>query len=134
MFKYFLGLIAVLVITISCSRTNPYSNVPKIAPDDSTYYIAVEDMPEPIGGINAIQSNLIYPENAKEQSIEGKVYVLAYINENGVVEKTKIIKGLGYGMDEAASDAVKKVKFIPGEQNGNPVKVEVAIPIVFKLD
>ena len=134
MFKYFLGLTAVLVFTISCSRTNPYSNVPKVAPDDSTYYIAVEDMPEPIGGIKAIQSNLIYPENAKEQSIEGKVYVLAYINENGVVEKTKIIKGLGYGMDEAASDAVKKVKFIPGNQDGKPVKVEVAIPIVFKLD
>lgn len=134
MFKYYLGLIAVLVISISCSRTNPYINVPKLADDDSTYYIAVEDMPEPIGGIQAIQSNLIYPVSAKEQGIEGKVYVLAYINKNGVVEKTKIIKGPGYGMDEAAADAIKKTKFIPGKQDGKTVKVEVAIPIVFKLD
>lgn len=134
MIKYFLGLIAVFVITISCSRTNPYSNVPKIAPDDSTYYIAVEDMPEPIGGIKAIQSNLIYPVDAKEQGIEGKVYVLAYINENGVVEKTKIIKGPGYGMDEAAADAVRKTKFTPGKQDGKTVKVEVSIPIIFHLD
>lgn len=134
MAKYFLGLMAVIVISISCSRTNPHLNVPKLADDDSTYYIAVEYMPEPIGGIQAIQSNLIYPVSAKEQGIEGKVYILAYIDENGVVEKTKIIKEPGYGMGDAAADAVKNTKFIPGKHKGKTVKVEVAIPIVFKLD
>lgn len=134
MAKYFLGLVAILVFNISCSRTNPNINVPKLADDDSTYYIAVEYMPNPIGGIQAIQSNLIYPVIAKEQGIEGKVYILAYIDENGVVEKTKIVKEPGYGMGEAAADAVKKTKFIPGKHKGKTVKVEVAIPIVFKLD
>ena len=134
MAKYFLGLMAVIVISISSSRTNPHINVPKLADDDSTYYIAVEYMPNPIGGIQAIQSNLIYPVIAKEQGIEGKVYILAYIDENGVVEKTKIVKEPGYGMGEAAADAVKKTKFIPGKHKGKTVKVEVAIPIVFKLD
>ena len=134
MAKYLLGLIAVIVISISCSHSGQHINVPKLADDDSTYYIAVEYMPNPIGGIQAIQSNLIYPVSAKEQGIEGKVYILAYIDENGVVEKTKIIKEPGYGMGDAAADAVKKTKFIPGKLYGKTVKVEIAIPIVFKLD
>jgi protein TonB len=37
-------------------------------------------------------------------------------------------------LDEKASAAVLKTKFIPGKQDGVPVKVEVAIPIVFKLE
>lgn len=134
MLKLFLALVAILVINISCSHTNQHINVPKLADDDSTYYIAVEYMPEPIGGIQVIQSYLIYPVRAKEQGIEGKVYIIAYIDENGVVEKTKIIKEPGYGMGDAAADAVKKTKFIPGKHKGKTVKVEVAIPIVFKLD
>ena len=90
-------------------------------------------MPEPIGGIAAIQSHIYYPETARKSNIEGKVYVLAYLNEKGSVDKTKILKGLGYGLDEAASKAVLKAKFTPGMQDGDPVKVEVVIPIVFIL-
>ncbi len=45
----------------------------------------------------------------------------------------KIIKGIGAGCDEAAIDAVKQTKFTPGKQKGKPVKVQVSIPIVFKL-
>ena len=37
------------------------------------------------------------------------------------------------GCDEMAVDAVKQTKFNPGKQKGKPVKVQVTIPIVFKL-
>ena len=46
----------------------------------------------------------------------------------------KVLNGIGGGCDEMAVDAVKKTKFNPGTQNGKPVKVQVTIPIVFKLD
>ncbi len=39
------------------------------------YFVAVEQMPEPIGGIAAIQKNVHYPEIAKRAGIEGRVYV-----------------------------------------------------------
>lgn len=101
--------------------------------ENSEYPVAVEEMPEPIGGIKSIQEKIHYPEIAKRAGIEGKVYVLAFINENGDVVSTKILKGIGAGCDEAALDAVKQTKFIPGKQNGKPAKVQVAIPIMFKL-
>lgn len=92
-----------------------------------------DEMPEIIGGMYSIQKNIRYPELAKRAGIQGKVYVLALIDENGKVTDTKIIKGIGAGCNEAALEAVKAVSFTPGRQNGKPVKVQVTIPIMFKL-
>jgi len=97
------------------------------------YFVSVDKMPEPIGGIAAIQENIKYPEIARRAGIEGKVYIQAYIDENGNVRKTNVLKGIGGGCDEAAMNAIKKVKFIPGRQGGKPVKVQVSVPVIFKL-
>jgi len=91
-------------------------------------------MPYPIGGIQAIHDLIIYPEITKRAEVEGKVYVLAYVNEEGTVTKTEVLKGIGGGCDEAAEYAVKQTKFSPGKQRGKPVNVKVMIPIVFKLN
>ncbi len=101
--------------------------------EEPTYFVAVEEMPAPIGGILGIQKKIVYPEIAKRAGVEGKVYVLAFVDESGSVTKAQIIKGIGAGCDEAALDAVKKTKFTPGKQRGKPVKVQVSIPILFKL-
>lgn len=99
----------------------------------NTYFVAVEEMPEPVGGMKSIQEKILYPEIAKRAGIEGKVYVLAFIDENGNVVSAKILKGIGAGCDEAALNAVKETKFTPGKQRGKPVKTQVSIPIMFKL-
>jgi periplasmic protein TonB len=105
----------------------------KVIEEEPTYFVAVEEMPEPIGGIKAIQEKIVYPEIAKRAGVEGKVYVLAFVDETGAVTKAQVIKGIGAGCDEAALAAVQKTKFKPGKQRGKPVKVQVSIPIVFKL-
>jgi len=97
------------------------------------YLIAADEMPEPIGGLASIQKNIRYPQLAKLAGIEGKVYVLAFLDEVGNVANARVIKGIGAGCDEAALEAVKIVKFTPARNNGKPVKVQVTIPIVFKL-
>lgn len=105
----------------------------EVVEEEPTYFVAVEEMPEPIGGIKAIQEKIVYPEIAKRASVEGKVYILAFVDESGNVTKANVIKGIGAGCDEAALDAVLKTKFKPGKQRGKPVKVQVSIPVVFKL-
>jgi len=106
----------------------------KVVEEEPTYFVAVEEMPYPIGGIQAILNLIVYPEIAKRAGVEGKVYVLAYVNEQGIVTKTEVLKGIGAGCDEAAEYAVKHTKFSPGKQRGKPVKVKVLVPIVFKLE
>lgn len=100
---------------------------------EDTYFTELEKMPFPIGGMRKIQKKIKYTQAAIRSGIEGKIYVLVFINKKGVVTKTKILKGLGYGLDESALKAVKSTRFTPGKQKGKPVNAKVSIPIVFSL-
>lgn len=102
--------------------------------DQGTEYLAFCDqMPEPIGGLPAIYALIKYPELAKRSGVEGKVYVLAFVNETGGVDDVKVIKGIGAGCDEAAIEAIKKSKFTVGKSAGTPSKVKLSLQIQFKL-
>jgi len=100
---------------------------------EPVFFVAVEEMPEPIGGIAAIQSKIVYPEIAKRAGVQGRVFVKAYVDEAGRVTKVELIRGIGAGCDEAAMDAVNSVMFSPGKQRGKAVKVQVTVPVLFKL-
>jgi len=100
---------------------------------EPAFFIAVEEMPELIGGLESVQKLIVYPEIAKKAGIEGRVFVQFVIDEKGNVTNPIILKGIGGGCDEAALEAVKKAKFTPGKQRGRPVKVQYSIPIVFRL-
>ncbi len=113
-------------------KSTPKKNEPSF--DENIFFVAVEEMPEPIGGIAAIQKKIVYPAIAKKAGIEGKVYVKAFIDKNGDVVRAEIIKGLGAGCDEAAIKAIKDTKFKPGRQRGKPVNVQVSIPVIFRLE
>jgi len=103
------------------------------ASDQQDYFVVVEEMPELIGGLASIQKEIRYPETARRAGIEGRVYVQFIVNENGQVENPRIIRGLGGGLDEEAIRAVKHAEFKPGIQRGQPVRVQYALPIVFRL-
>ncbi len=91
--------------------------------------------PEPIGGWEVIQNNIIYPQNAKRNGIEGLVYVNTYINTDGTVAYAVARSKDSDGLDQAAIDAVKKTKFFPlGKRNGRPIKAIWVIPVNFKLE
>lgn len=100
---------------------------------DDKYFVAVEEQPFPIGGLEAIQEKIKYPEKAKLNGVQGRVFVKAYINENGEVDGVELLKGIDSECDSVAMAAVKQTKFTPGKQHSKPVKVQVSIPIVFKL-
>lgn len=116
------------------SAPPPPKEEKKVIEEEPTYFVAVEEMPEPIGGIAGIQSKIVYPEIAKRAGVEGRVYVLAFVDENGNVTKVNTIKGIGAGCDEAAMAAVQKTKFKPGKQRGKAVRVQVSIPVIFRLN
>lgn len=101
--------------------------------NEDEYFVAVEEQTSPVGGLEAIQEKIKYPEKAKLNGIQGRVFVKAYINEKGNVDQVELLKGIDAECDSAAMEAVKQTKFTPGKQRGEPVKVQVSIPIVFKL-
>ena len=111
----------------------PTPPTPGSDPAEEDFFVVVEEMPELIGGLAAIQSDIQYPEMARRAGIEGRVYVQFIVNENGDVEAPRIIRGIGGGADEEALRAVKEAKFKPGIQRGQPVRVQYSLPVVFRL-
>ncbi len=123
------SLLLVLFVSLLFFKTPVIS-----ATNEGEEFLAfAETMPEPVGGLKAIFSNVKYPTIAKKAGLEGKVYLLAMINEDGSVHDVQVIKGVGGGCDEAAMEAVKVAKFAPGKNAGVPVKVKLSLAIDFKL-
>ncbi len=122
-----------IVLLFLCIIFTNNSAIQRPAPGEDAYIAVAEVMPEPIGGLAGINKKITYPEFAKRAGIEGKVYVLAFINDNGDVDDVKVIKGIGLGCDEAVLEAVKTTKFKPGYNKGVPVKAKFTIAFSFKL-
>jgi TonB family protein len=108
------------------------------ASKDSVYKV-VKTMPEYPGGINEllnyIGQNINYPEEAKKDSIQGKVFVQFVIEKDGSVSGTKILRGIGSGCDEESLRVINAMpKWKPGlDEEGNAVRVEYTIPIKYTL-
>ena len=97
-------------------------------------FVAYDEPPEPIGGYAAIQKNIRYPEIAQEAGIEGTVVIQAFVNEQGKVTDTVVLKGIPKtGLNEAAINAIKRTEFKPAKQRDRAVGVWISIPVRFKL-
>ncbi|HMB90553.1 MAG TPA: TonB family protein [Rhodothermales bacterium] len=99
----------------------------------SEYFVAVQEMPELIGGLRAIQSKINYPPMARRARVQGTVTIQFVVDEQGTVQDAVVLKGLGGGCNEEALRVVKQAQFKPGKQRGKSVKVKMSLPITFRL-
>jgi TonB family protein len=74
-----------------------------------------------------------YAEKARRSGLEGTVVLYVVVDENGRPRDLKVVKGLGKGLDEAATKAVQQWQFKPGTKDGVPVAVSAQIEINFRL-
>ncbi len=75
-----------------------------------------------------------YTDEAIKAKIQGVVVIQAIIRRNGTVDQPRIIRSLGYGLDqEAIRCVVNEWRFRPGSLNGRPVDVYATIEITFTL-
>jgi protein TonB len=124
-------LTAFVFLSLSYSNQNLQSKT--LFPGDDAYLAFAETMPEPVGGLEQIFKKISYPEAAKKNGINGKVYAMAMINEKGEVDDAKVIKGIGGGCDEEVVKALKSSKFKPAQNQGSPVKAKFTMAFTFKI-
>ena len=92
-------------------------------------FIPYDDPPVPLRPIRPK-----YPEIAQEAGIEGTVVVQVFVDDKGRVKETIILKGIpNTGLDEAAADAIRNVRFRPAKQRERAVGVWISIPVNFRL-
>lgn len=126
----------------SLKATNPtmptYEATTESAIQDSVI-IAPDVMPvfnkDKMGIQKFIAENIVYPAEAKEQKITGRVFISFVVGLKGKVEDVKILKGAHPLLDQAALDVINKLpKFkSPGMQDGKVVRVQFNTPINFTL-
>lgn len=81
-----------------------------------------------------IQKKMRYPSIARQQEIQGTVFVSFVVNGDGTISDVVVIRGIHPDCDK---EAIRVVSLLPGwmggKHNGNPVAVKMVLPITFSL-
>ncbi|MDC0710615.1 TonB family protein [Stigmatella sp. ncwal1] len=75
-----------------------------------------------------------YPDEARRAGIEGTVTLSITVDLEGKVVTVKVISGPGYGLNEAARDAIRRFRFKPAIKGGEAVSTEMKYAYTFLLD
>ena len=110
----------------------------EIVPAEPEPYVFVEEMPEFPGGNKAllqfIAKNLVYPSEALDNNISGKVILQFVVTKDGSIGRIEILKGVDPLLNREAIRVVGMLpKLKPGKQNGVPVPVWFSVPVTFQL-
>lgn len=97
-------------------------------------YSEIEQKPEPVDGINHfykyIGNNFNYTKSSIKNNIKGRIIIQYIVDIDGKITDVKVVKGLGYGLDEEAVRVISSYKnWIPGKQRGRNVRCSYTIPI-----
>lgn len=134
------AMVSGLVVVFACTE-NPVSSVEENIPENSeSVFYVVETMPVfKNGGIEGFQSfiaeNLVYPEEALNNEVEGKVFIEFIVSDNGSIKDAKVVRSVHPLLDEEALRVVKaSPSWEPGIQRGEKVNVQFTFPINFRLN
>lgn len=84
--------------------------------------------------VQFLKDNTVYPPAALEAEIQGKVYIQFVVEKDGSLTDIEVVKGAHELLDKEALRVVKSMpNWIPGELEGEKVRVRFVVPIFFKL-
>ena len=98
---------------------------PKIAQADSgpaTTSVEIVFKPQPI-----------YTDEARRLKLEGEVLLEVMFSANGTLHVNRVVRGLGHGLDEAATAAANKIRFKPALRMGQPVDSTAIVHVTFQI-
>ena len=108
-------------------------------PDYAIPFATVEQKPGFDGGdanefSNWVRTQIVYPEDAVADKVEGRVILQFVVNKEGEVKDVTVLRGVNPSLDAEAVRVVSaSPKWSAGTQNGIPVNVKYVFPVVFKL-
>jgi TonB family protein len=75
-----------------------------------------------------------YSEEARKVRYEGTVVLWLIVDIDGAPHRIQVARSLGLGLDEQAVNAVQRWRFDPAKKGGQPVAVQINVPVSFRLD
>lgn len=111
----------------------------EVVEEEDIPFVMVEEKPKFKGGDeNAftkwVAERLVYPEIAKENSVQGRVILQFRVNTDGSVDNVKVVRGVDPSLDkEAVRVVASSPKWTPGRQRNKAVRVVYTFPVIFQL-
>ncbi len=108
-------------------------------PEEEQVFDFAEQMPSFPGGQQELMAylgkNIKYPTIAQEQGVQGRVIIQFVVETDGSITDVTVARGVDPYLDKEAVRVVKTMpKWIPGRQNGKPVRVKFTVPVLFRLN
>jgi len=137
--KNFIGEITVTAYLANKTALNEVVVVGYGSKNDDEVFSNVEVLPGFPGGLSAfgkfLAANLRYPAYARENNIQGRVFLSFVVEKDGSLSAIKVARGIGGGCDEEAVRVISiSPKWNPGMQNGKAVRVSYTVPVFFQLN
>ncbi len=136
-------LCTLLIVVFACTedmepQSNEQANESSLATEGEVFDLA-EELPHPVDGMSAfyeyVSRELKYPEQARRNGIEGRVYVQFVVEKDGSLSQIEALKGIGAGCDQEAVRVLQSAPaFKPGTQRGKPIRVRMQLPVTFRLN
>jgi TonB family protein len=99
-------------------------NAPRLAPPPERVDVPVEILFKPTP---------VYTDEARRLKVEGDVLLDVEFAATGAVSVLQVVRGLGHGLDEAATTAARQIRFKPAQTSGRPITFRTTVHIVFRL-
>jgi protein TonB len=82
-----------------------------------------------------VNSNLVYPEEAKEKGIQGRITLSFTVGTDGKVGSVKVLRGVDPILDNEAIRVIEmSPEWTPGKMGGKAVPVTYTFPVIYKLN
>jgi len=122
-------LVKALQKALSQLGSSASDKIKETSSESKSSFVAFEEPPQVIGQISPI-----YPPEARNKGIQGRVILEVSILKDGSISDIEVKRSDNSLLNEAAIDAIKKVRFKPGKAKGMPIDTKVVIPIDFRLN
>lgn len=73
-----------------------------------------------------------YSDKALEAKVNGELLISALFRRDGKVKDVKVLRGIGYGLDERTTEALKQTVFEPAKFEGKPVDLRLELGYLFR--
>jgi protein TonB len=75
----------------------------------------------------------VYTAEARRRGVEGEVLLEVVFSASGSLHINRVVKGLGYGLDDSALAAAQRIQFRPARRDGQPYDCATLVHMVFEL-
>jgi TonB family protein len=95
--------------------------------------------PQPLSDVSSVPVEITfkprpdYTDEGRKLGINGEVRLEVMFKSDGRVVVMRVLKGLGYGLDEQAVKAAQQIKFKPALREGQPIDSMAQVHIIFEL-